>query len=184
MKVRKSIRAIHRDIGYLCVGLIIIYSISGIAVNHINQWNPNYIIEDKAATITPFNDSSATNESIAQYVVNQLNEPGEITSFFRNSPTTIKIFMEQRTIDADLTTGKVNIETVKSRPVINEVNFLHLNKPKRIWTYVADAFAACLIILALTGMFILPNKKGFMGRGKYFVGAGILIPLIFYFIYL
>jgi hypothetical protein len=42
---RKWNRAIHRDLGYLCFGLTLIYTISGIAMNHIQDWNPNYKIE-------------------------------------------------------------------------------------------------------------------------------------------
>lgn len=38
-------RSLHRDIGYFCVGLIIIFSISGIALNHKDDWNSNYQIE-------------------------------------------------------------------------------------------------------------------------------------------
>jgi hypothetical protein len=42
---------IHRDLGYLCFGLTIIYVISGVAVNHIQDWNPNYVIERQTDTI-------------------------------------------------------------------------------------------------------------------------------------
>ena len=36
---------LHRDIGYVCVALTVIYAVSGIAVNHIHDWNLNYRIE-------------------------------------------------------------------------------------------------------------------------------------------
>ena len=39
MKWRKWNKIIHRDLGYLCFGLTIIYVISGVAVNHIATWN-------------------------------------------------------------------------------------------------------------------------------------------------
>ena len=44
MKWRKLVIATHRDVGYFFAGLTVIYAISGIAVNHIEDWNPNYVI--------------------------------------------------------------------------------------------------------------------------------------------
>ncbi len=41
-KWRKWNRAIHRDFGYLFFGMTIIYALSGIAINHLDDWNPNY----------------------------------------------------------------------------------------------------------------------------------------------
>ncbi|MFT6900575.1 MAG: hypothetical protein ACJAXS_000745 [Colwellia sp.] len=38
-------RTLHRDIGYLCIGLAIVFAISGIALNHVGDWDPNYIVE-------------------------------------------------------------------------------------------------------------------------------------------
>ena len=53
MKWRKWNNIIHRDLGYLCVGLTIIYAVSGVAVNHVQDWNPNYIIEKQEKQIKP-----------------------------------------------------------------------------------------------------------------------------------
>ena len=46
-KWRKWFRIIHRDFGYLFFGMTIIYAVSGIAINHINDWNPNYVVTAK-----------------------------------------------------------------------------------------------------------------------------------------
>jgi hypothetical protein len=56
---------------------------------------------------------------------------------------------------------------------------LHLNNLKGIWTWVADVFALALMILALTGMTMMKGDRGITGRGKYFVGAGLLVPISF-----
>ena len=53
MKWRKWNNIIHRDLGYLCVGLTIIYAVSGVAVNHVQDWNPNYVIEKQEKRIEP-----------------------------------------------------------------------------------------------------------------------------------
>ena len=40
--MRVALRALHRDIGYFSVGLTVIYAASGLAVNHIADWGPNF----------------------------------------------------------------------------------------------------------------------------------------------
>jgi len=49
---------------------------------------------------------------------------------------------------------------VVPRPIIYETNVLHLNHHKRLWTWVADAFAVSLALLAITGMFLIKGKQG------------------------
>ena len=44
---------LHRDLGYLVVALTIIYAVSGIAVNHVHDWNPNYSIDRIERKIEP-----------------------------------------------------------------------------------------------------------------------------------
>ena len=53
MNLRKLSHALHRDIGYLCIGLTLIYALSGIAVNHIRDWNPSYRVVRSSAQIAP-----------------------------------------------------------------------------------------------------------------------------------
>jgi hypothetical protein len=183
MKLRKIVRIIHRDFGYLVAGLTIIYGISGIAVNHVDEWNPNYNIEKKTVEINPLNDSTLTTSSLIHHVINELNEKDSIISSFRSAPFTVDIFFEGKSINANLQKGKAIIETVESRSIIRETNFLHLNAPKKIWTYVADGFALMLIFLAITGMFMIKGKRGIKGRGKYLIIIGIFIPIIFLLLY-
>ncbi len=183
MKIKKWIRILHRDVGYLSVGLIIVYGISGIAVNHVDEWNPNYIIEKDSVLIVPMNDSLLTDESMVEHIRSEFNIKDTANSFFRSGPASMQVFFERKTISADVLLGKVEIETVRDRRVFRETNFLHLNNPKKVWTYVADLFAVGLIFLSITGMFMIKGKNGLKGRGKYLVGISILIPVVFLLIY-
>ena len=36
---RPWLRAMHRDIGYVAVGLTFVYALSGLAVNHLTDWS-------------------------------------------------------------------------------------------------------------------------------------------------
>src|ERR1700733_7420235 len=61
---RAWLRAIHRDIGYLAVGFTVIYAASGIAMNHIDDWDPNFHATELTRRIAPItaelSDADAT----------------------------------------------------------------------------------------------------------------------------
>ena len=180
---RKWNNVLHRDIGYLAVGLTLIYSISGIAVNHVNEWNPNYNITKDTVAIASSADSSETNESLIAKLQNEFNIADTLKNSFRSAPLKIQLFFEKKTITADFEKRSAIVEVVSNKPILRESNFLHLNAPKKLWTYVADAFAVSLILLAITGMFMLKGKNGLSGRGKWFVITGFIIPVAFLIIY-
>ena len=84
----------------------------------------------------------------------------------------------------DLPTGEVVQERVSDRKILKEVNFLHLNHPRKLWTYLADLYAVCLAILAITGLFVLKGRKGITGRGAWLTGIGVVVPIVFLLLYL
>jgi hypothetical protein len=182
-KWRKWVRILHRDIGYIAAGLTLIYAISGIAVNHTADWNPNYYIEKSTTKIDPIADSVlASRESVFE-ILKKLGEKGKLKSSFSPDPNSLNIFVEGNTITVNLKTGEVKQEKVTSRTLIRETNFLHLNAPKEIWTFIADIFAVALGFLAISGLFMIKGKKGITGRGAWLTALGILIPVIFLLLY-
>jgi uncharacterized protein len=182
-KVRKWVRILHRDIGYIATGLTVIYAVSGVAVNHVADWNPNYSIEKITTTIKPMTDSVFNPEIVAAYILKELNEDVLVKSYFRPDPGTFQIFTEGNTISVNLKNWEVSQEKVKSRTFIRETNFLHLNAPKKVWTYIADIFAIALAFLAISGLFMIKGKNGIKGRGAWLTLAGILLPIVFLIIY-
>jgi len=184
MNWRKWNNILHRDIGYLSVGLIVVYSVSGIAVNHVSDWNPNYVITKLTVKFNSITDTTLATEQIVPIITKAVNIEDSVQSSFRSSKSKIKIFFEGKSVTADLLKGEAEVEIIKPRYGIKETNFLHLNNPKKLWTYVADIFAVALIFLAVSGLFVLKGKKGFEGRGKWLMLLGFLIPIIFLIIYL
>ena len=182
MKWRKWNNIIHRDLGYLCFGLTIIYVISGVAVNHIATWNPTYRISHETSTIQ-LPETLPDNENLVSLILAQLEEKGALKGSFKSAPDTLQIFVENNTIIANLRTGKVQQEKNVKRPFLFQVNFLHLNHPKKLWTWFADLYALALGLLAITGLFMLRGKNGLPGRGGWLVSAGLVIPILFLWIY-
>ena len=108
----------------------------------------------------------------------------EYRDTFLRSETSLEIFLDGGSVSVDLPTGDAVVESVRNRRILSEMNFLHLNNPKKLWTYLADLYAVCLAILAITGLFVLKGRKGITGRGAWLTGIGVAVPLVFLFLYL
>lgn len=177
------LHAIHRDLGYLCTGLIVVYAVSGIAVNHVADWNPNYAIEKLHADIGPVPHGAQVDDALAQAVLARLQLSPQYKTLFQPGQDQLRIIRQNHTIDVDLCSGAVVHEIVTPRPILHASNVLHLNHKKGVWTLVADVFAVSLALLAISGMFLLKGRNGIKGRGLWLTGAGVLIPLLFLWLY-
>ncbi len=183
MKWRKWNNILHRDIGYLAFGLTMIYAISGVAVNHIDDWNPNYKIEMVNSKINPISEEKIDTNEIIGDILEQLSIGAVPKNNHYADRETLQIFLEDNTVIANLRTGDVSQEIVKRRTLIKPMNFLHLNHPKKLWTWVADLYAIALVFLATTGLLVLKGKKGIKGRGAWLAAIGMAIPIFFKLLY-
>ena len=178
IKWRKWNNILHRDIGYLVVALTLIYGVSGIAVNHTADWNPSYLQEKEVRSIAPI--VATEREAMFAEAMQKLGIAEKPRNLFRPDPETLQMFFEMRTYSVDVPTGKVLIETVHHRRVLFEVNQLHLNTPKGVWTFVADLYAGSLILVAITGLFVLKGRNGITGRGWWLTLIGLVIPVAYW----
>ena len=171
---RKWLRAIHRDVGYVGVGLTFIYALSGLAVNHITDFkdgDPSFSTYSTTHEIGPV---SGADDALAKLGIR--DKPREV---YTEGPDDLEILFDKRTLHVNPTTGHVVDEGQKPRFFLRVANWLHLNRGKKAWTYVADTYAAALLFLATSGMFMIAGKKGLFGRGAVLVLAGIAIPVAY-----
>ena len=184
MKIRKWLRIIHRDMGYIFFGMSLVYGISGIALNHLDDWNPDYIIKISEANLQDIPATEDISKEVAGSLARQIDQNYQYRSHFFPGPGVLKIFIKQGSVTINLESGRAYIEVIKKRPVFREMNFLHYNKPKKLFTWFSDAFALALILMAISGLFMIRGKKGITGRGAWLTALGILIPVIFLILYL
>jgi uncharacterized protein len=183
MNWRKINRVLHRDIGYLCVGLTLIYAVSGILVNHLSHdFNPSFKKTLKISAITPYLGQKI-NQPIVEKIINEIGAEETFINVFQPNRKSLRIFLKGNTINVNLETGTVEQELIKPRPILKEINDLHLNKSKKLWTFMADAYAVALALLAITGVFVLKGKKGITGRGAWLTSIGFLVPIFFIILY-
>ena len=112
-------------------------------------------------------------------VLARLGVKEEPTEIYEASPTEIEIVFDKRTLHVDTATGRVVEEGQQPRFLLRVANWLHLNRGKKAWTYVADAYAAGLLFLAMSGMFMIAGRKGLLGRGAVLVLLGVAVPVVY-----
>lgn len=174
---RKWLRALHRDFGYIAVGLTFIYALSGLAVNHIADWDPNFENYEREFTVvTPL---PADDYEAAAVVQQKAGIQGEPIDVYPVTDELLEITFDDRTLHVTRTDGSVYEEGQEPRFFLRAANWLHLNRGKKAWTWFADGYAVVLLFLATSGIFMLPGRKGLLGRGAVLVGLGIAIPLVY-----
>ncbi len=176
-KARPWLRALHRDAGYFVVGLTIIYALSGLAVNHIKDWDPSFHQVERSHQLTvPLPSSDA---AIAKHVLTELRVGETPREVYRASEAQLDIVLDQLTFHVDTRSGRVLEEGQQPRAFLRLANWLHLNRGKKAWTYVADGYAVLLLFLALSGLFMIPGRKGLVGRGGVVAALGAAVPVLY-----
>jgi hypothetical protein len=174
---RPWLRALHRDIGYFAVGLTFVYALSGLAVNHIADWDPNFVNFEAAHQVAvplPDDDRAAADSVLA--ALNITEPPTEV---YKSDVRELSILFEGRTLHVDLDTGAVLEDGQRPRLLLRVANWLHLNRGKAAWTYIADGYAVFLLFLATSGLFMIPGRKGLLGRGALLVILGVAVPVLY-----
>lgn len=173
---RKLNRVIHRDLGYFFFGVTLIYAISGIALNHNEIWNPNYIIKARDFFVEPILKEKINRDLLDSLI--KANGENGLKGYYFPKPDLVKAFFKEGQIVVNFVTGETRIEIIRKRPFFNQINFLHYD-PGKWWTYFSDIYAIALALMAITGLFIIKGKNGLKWRGLILALAGLSIPIIF-----
>jgi len=175
--LRPWLRALHRDVGYFAVGLTIVYATSGLAVNHLKDWDPNFkqINRTHQLALPLASDDRALAKAALQALAVH-EEPREV---YRASDSQLDLVFDKRTFHIDSKSGVVHEEGQAARPLLRIANWLHLNRGKKAWTYIADFYAIFLLFLAISGLFMIPGKKGLLGRGAIVALLGAAVPIAY-----
>ena len=182
-KWRKWNLIIHRDLGYLFWGMTVIYAISGLALNHLKDWNPNYEVDSRNVQWEATTDEATLSKNDVLAFLDKHGEKVNYKKYYFPEPGQLKIFLKSGSVMVDLENREAKIEKLTRRPIFYEFNYLHYN-PGRLWTWFADIFSIALLILAISGLFVIRGKKGITGRGAWLTGIGVVVPLVLLLSYL
>ena len=111
-------------------------------------------------------------------ILETLDEQDHYRSHDFPTPSKVKIYLDNGSVFVNLASGAGEYETVRRRPLFYQFNSLHL-APKKYWLAFSDLFCVSLLLICITGLFVLRGKNGITGRGSVLAGAGVAVPLFF-----
>ena len=173
---RAWLRAIHRDFGYLAIGFTVIYAVSGIAQNHIEEWGDvSYKQTERTVVIAAIPSSVPDDVAVQQVAVaaglgapsSSLRAGDEIHLEYANGSKVTAIGTQ------------VTIQQRERRAFIGLANWLHTARGKKAWKYISDAYAVLLLYLATSGIFMIKGRLGLRWRGTILISTGIAVPILY-----
>ena len=172
-------RSLHRDFAYFYFGLIIAFSLSGIVLNHRQDWYPmDYTFESREISMTLPEDASKLNDK--EYIL-AISKSWTDNTFdgHRLRGDQLRVYFKGNAIaDIDTKTGNGVLEFKRKVPFLGHTMFLHKSTNK-FWIWYSDIFGAAMLLIAIMGILIPMGKKGFKQRGWKLAIAGMIFPLIF-----
>ncbi len=178
-RFRRYCRTVHSHLSFFFMGVILIYAVSGITMNHLKDFNPKYYITVNNYTVKErFPPSHKFNKNEIIQLLKEVGEQDNYIKHFYSNNSTVKVFLKSgSSYILDTQTGNVAYEGIKKRPVFYQLSFLHYN-PGTWWTYFSDLSAVCLILICISGILMNKGKRGLFGIGGIELLAGILIPVL------
>jgi hypothetical protein len=174
--VRRWSRTLHRDFGYFLTAFVIAYCLSGLALNHVDEWNPDFVVEKREIALDRVYREAEVDAVLARALSDKVGE-AEHRVIDVPADGQVKIYYDNAFLHLHLDEQRGVYERLVRRPVFYEVNVLHRNSLKA-WRWAADLFSVLLIFVNVTGLLILKGKYGFTARGLWLVGAGAIPPIL------
>lgn len=171
---RKYNYNLHRDLGFFFCGLILIYAISGILLNHRKEFGSGnekqYTkLELKPEFIAP------TNSIEAKACLEMLGlDKNSYLKFRNNHNKTMIVLNNGGFVVINELNGKAHLST-KKRSLIYYIDAFHTNSLK-YWKLIADVLAIGLILLCITGVLVIKKLKS---RQIWMIIVGVSIPILF-----
>lgn len=171
---RAWLRAVHRDFGYLAIGFTVIYAVSGIAQNHIEDWGDvSYRTYEKSLHIAAIPDDAP--DAVAIQRVADAAALGTPTATYRAGDEIRLEYGNGANVTAIGT--EVTIQGRERRAFIGAANWLHTARNRKGWKYVADTYAVLLLYLAISGIFMIKGRLGLRWRGALLITIGVAVPI-------
>lgn len=165
-------RIIHRDLGFLMVGISLIYAISGFILNHMDGKDPAFKVTKETLSF----EKGLTAEELTQLWADK--ELPSLKKVMRIDDERSRLMLDGGMGIYHSATGQAVYEKHTRNDFIYWINKLHYNKVAG-WTFMADIFAFALFFFAISGLLIVKGKKGLRGSGKWYLIAGLLIPILY-----
>jgi hypothetical protein len=166
-KEKKSIthtmRSLHRDIGFFVIGLIVIYSLSGVVLIYrdTNFLKHEKLVEKK---LSPNMELSELGKVLHMRDFQVLKTDGAI------------VYFQNGTYDKE--TGVVKYSTKELPAWISKFNALHQASSRSLVHWFTTVLGVLLLFLAISSFWMFKPKTKLFRRGIYFAVSGIIAAII------
>ena len=171
---RAWLRAVHRDIGYLAVGFTVIYALSGIAMNHIDDWDPNFHATEITRKIAPIGAELSDAEATRR-IAEAAGATGAIDDVYRAGDEVRVSYQNGTKLTAIGDT--LTVQRRRDRWFFRVADWLHATRGKQAWKFIADLYAGLLLYLAISGIFMIKGRLGLRWRGSALIALGLAAPI-------
>lgn len=176
--LRRWSRTIHRELSFFLSGMVLIYAISGLFMNHRDTINPHYSVTRIEKQLSSLPSTIDLSREQIEEIMQEIGITEQYTKHYFPQEDELKVFLKGgSSLVIDIRSGKAIYESLRRRPLLSPITNLHYN-PGRWWTWFSDFFAIGLIIITITGAIMLKGKHGLWGRGGIELLLGILLPIL------
>ncbi len=156
-------RSLHRDIGFFVIGLVIIYSLSGIVLIYRDTgfMKTEKLIE---RTLSPNMDASELGKVLYVREVKVLKEEGGIV-YFQNG-------------NYNKVTGEIKYSSKELPFILTKFNKLHKAPSRNVIHWVSLIFGILILFLAISSFWMYKPKTKMFRRGIFIAGIGVVIAVI------
>jgi len=151
-----------------------IYALSGIAMNHIEDWDPNFHATETTRKIAPIADELNDAEA-ARQIATAAGLTGKIDDLYRAGDELRLTFASGSKVTAIGDT--LTVQYRRDRMFFRVADWLHATRGKQAWKFIADAYAVLLLYLAISGIFMIKGRLGLRWRGATLIAVGLVVPL-------
>ena len=135
-RLRRWSRNVHRELSFFFSGMLLIYAVSGLVMNHRDTINPNYSVEQRRYVVgepLPARDR-LTRDDVVRLLA-PLDEADNYTKHYFPESDVLKVFLKGgSSLTVRLSDGEAFYEKLTRRPVLGAMTRLHYN-PGRWWTW-------------------------------------------------
>ena len=165
--IRYYLRALHRDVGFFVVGLVIIYALSGIVLVYRDTdfLTRNVQVEKK---LSPGIGPSELGKMLRIKGFSVTKTEGDVVHFQSGS--------------YNKTTGLAVYSTKELPFVLQKIVGLHKTVSGKITHWYAVLFGTLLCFLAISSFWMYPNSTSMFRRGIYIATAGAVVTAIVLFL--
>ena len=169
-------RQLHRNGGYLIVGIICFFAITGILLNHRSTLKIGYSTAVSEYQLDAFDSDTLLRKHVNNMLM-KIDTSAQMKAFQLNEDQ-LQIFTNAGNVTIHEQTGKAEKVVWSYNQTWRVIKNLHMASFHNTWKWLSDFFALSLIIVSITGLYMAKGRNSFRKYGWWVFAVGSLVPVL------